>query len=172
MIFFNPYTALAAAGAALVLSGGSFYGGHHWATTKAEAERAALADAHIKQMQVEIKRADVLAAQLATAEGRIVIKTVEVIKHVPQVTTGTTPCLSADAVSLLNPGTAWGPVYPAAGQPDDSGAAAPATPGGDAAAASDRDVAYWIAEANQQYETAAARLNALINYKQTQGATP
>ena len=170
--FANPYMILAAAGAALALSASSFYGGHHWATTKAEAERAQQADQYIKQLHVAVKRGDEAAAKLATAEGRIVVKTVEVIKHVPQVTTGTVQCLSGDAVSLLNPGADWGSVYPATGQPDDQSPAAPAAPDRDVAAASDRDVAYWIADANRQYEIAAARLNALIDAIKPKGVTP
>ena len=154
MIFFNPYTALAAAGVALALSAGSFYGGHHWATTKAEAARAALVDAHIAQLQAETHRADVAAAALATAEGRIITKTVEVIKYVPSVTTGRL-CLDADAVGLLQPGAHWGP-YPSTGEPAGQGAAH--------AAASDRDVAYWAAEANRLYETCAERMNALADW--------
>lgn len=162
----NPYVLLAAAGAALVLSASSFYGGHHWATTKAEAVRAKQADQYIVQLLAANKRGDEVAAKLAVAEAHVITKTVEVIKHVPQVTTGTTPCLSGAAVSLLNPDADWEAVYPATGQPDGESPATPAAPGGDVAAASDRDVAFWIATANQQYEVAAARLNALIEATQ------
>ena len=147
-------------GALLLLLGAlpsGFYAGHHWATTSAEAARAKAADAHIKQMNAELKRSDALAARLVTAEGRIVIKTVEVIKHVPNVTTGRL-CLGADAVRLLQP-TAQAAQHSPPGEPaGESPAVAPA---------SDRDVAYWAAEANRQYETAAARLNALIEWHQT-----
>lgn len=166
--FANPYMIMAAAGAALALSGSSFYAGHHWATTKAEAAQVEQAAAYTKKLHEAIAYGSEVAAKLAAAEGRIVVKTVEVIKHVPSVTTGTTPCLSAAAVSLLNPGATWGPSYPATGRPVDQGSGSPSTADRDA---SDRDIAYWIATANQQYETAAARLNALIDWHQTQAAT-
>lgn len=154
------YRAWAALLLAFSLLSGGFYSGHHWAMTKADAARAKLADAHIKQIKAEIKRSDVLAGKLSAAEGRIVIKTVEVIKHVPQVTTGTTPCLSGAAVRLLNYGTDWGPYQPA-GEP---AAESPAHAAASDRDASDRDVAYWIATANQQYETCAGRLNALVDW--------
>lgn len=160
--FANPYVLLGAASAALALSVGSFSAGHHWATTKAEAERARQADVYTAQLHEAIAYGSEVAAKLAAAEGRIVIKTVEVIKHVPQVTTGTTPCLSGAAVSLLNSGADEQRVSPNPGEPDGESPAAPA--------ATDRDVAYWIAEANRQYEVAAARLNAIIDVNQ--GATP
>lgn len=167
--FANPYVLLGAAGAALALSAGSFYAGHDWATTKAEAAQVEQAAAYTAKLHEAILYGSEVAAKLAAAEGRVIVKTVEVIKHVPQVTTGTTPCLSAAAVGLLNPGSGWGPSYQATGQPDGESAAPPAAADRDA---SDRDIAYWIAEANQQYETAAARLNALIDWNQNQGATP
>lgn len=162
--FANPYVLLGAAGAALALSAGSFYAGHDWATTKAEAAQVEQAAEHALKLHEAILYGSTVAAKLAAAEGKIVIKTVEVIKHVPQVTTGTTPCLSADAVSLLNPGADEGRVPTATGEPADQSPSAPS--------ASDRDVAYWIVETNRQYETAAARLNALIDVVKTQGATP
>lgn len=165
--FASPYVLLGAAAAALALSAGGFTAGHHWATTKAEAAQVKQAAAYTKKLHEAIAYGSEVAAKLSAAEGRIVIKTVEVIKHVPSVTTGRL-CLDAAAVSLLNPGATWGPTYKAAGQPDDQGAATPATAGGNAA--SDTDLAYWIAEANRQYEVAAARLNALIDFNQ--GATP
>lgn len=164
--FANPYVLLAAAGAALALSAGSFYAGHDWATTKAESERARQAAAYAEQLHEAFAYGNEVAARLAAAEGKIVIKTVEVIKHVPQVTTGRL-CLDADAVGLLNPGADWGPVYPSAGQPADQSPSAPTAAGGNAA--SDRDIAYWIADANRLYETCAARMNALADWH---GAAP
>jgi len=157
-----PYRMWILLAAVAALFGSGVYSGHHWATTKADAARARAADAYLVQLQAETRRADAAAAALAIAEGRIVTKTVEVIKYVPSVTTGRL-CLDADAVGLLQPGAHWGP-YPSTGEPAGQGAAH--------AAASDRDVAYWAAEANRQYETAAARLNALIDFNQAQGATP
>ena len=149
-----PYRILAALLLAAVLVGGGFYSGHRWATTRADAARARAADDALRQINAELKRNHQMAAQLAAAEGRIVVKTVEVIKHVPAVTTGRL-CLGPAAVSLLQPGAAWGP-YQSAGQP--------AAKGGAQFAASDRDVGYWIADANRLYETCAARINALIDW--------
>lgn len=152
-----PYRLLAALLLALALFGGGVYSGYRWAATQAEASSAAAAKEHLRQINAELARNHQLAGQLAAAESRIVIKTVEVIRHVPSVTTGRL-CLDAAAVSLLQPGAAWGP-YQSAGQPAAKGAAH--------AAASDRDVAYWAAEANRQYETCAARINALIDWHST-----
>lgn len=136
------------------LFGGGVWSGHHWATTKADAARARAAEVHLAQLHAEVVRADAAAAALATAESRIVTKTVEVIRYVPTVTTGRL-CLSADAVGLLQPGAAWGPYQPA-GEPAGQGAAH--------ASASDRDVAFWVAEANRLYETCAERMNALADW--------
>lgn len=160
-MIFNQYVWLGAVGVAMLLALSSFGAGHHWATTKAEAERAKQADQYTQQLQAAIKRGNEIEAKLAVAESRVVTRTVEVIKHVPQVTTGTTPCLSSAAVSLLNQAPDSS-VYPATSKPDGESSAE--------ASASDRDIAYWIAEANRQYEIAAARLNALIEFNQ--GANP
>lgn len=152
-----PYRMWLMLAAVVALFGGGVWSGHHWATTKADAARAVAADLAVQRIRAEMQRADALAARLAAAESKIVIKTVEVIRHVPTVTTGRL-CLDAAAVSLLQPGAAWGP-YQSAGQPAGQGSAH--------AAASDRDVAYWAAEANRQYETCAARINALIDWHTT-----
>jgi len=130
-----------------------FYTGQNWANTKYEAQRAKEQAAYRKALDTQIKRGNELSDKLAKAEARITVKTVEVIKYVPTVTTGTTPCLSPAAVSLLQPGSAQG-IRPPASEP--------ATEGAGALAASDRDVAYWIAEANQLYDTCALRLNTLV----------
>lgn len=53
--FANPYILLGAAGAALALSAGSFYAGHHWATTQAEAERAKMVAAQLEVERVANK---------------------------------------------------------------------------------------------------------------------
>ena len=148
------YRALAVLLLALSLLSGGFYSGHRWATTKYDAARAIAADMAVQRIRAEMQRADVLATRLAAAEGRIITKTVEVIKYVPSVTTGRL-CLDADAVGLLQPGAHWGP-YPSTGEPAGQGAAH--------AAASDRDVAYWAAEANRLYETCAERMNALADW--------
>lgn len=153
-MIFNPYVLLGALVGMTALFTGGFATGKDWAETHAAAERAALVEEQDRLLHAEIARGNTLAAQLAAAEGRIVIKTVEIIKHVPTVTTGR-KCLDPAAVSLLQPGAA-APQSAAPGKPDAESAGAPA--------ASDRDVAFWIADANQQYDTCAARLNALIDW--------
>lgn len=112
-----------------------------------------------EQYQKEVVRGNALANKLAASEAKIVYQTKEVIKYVPQVTTGK-PCLSASAVKLLNT------------RPDDTNTSnasvqlvteSPAAP-----AATDSDVAYWIAEANGQYDICATRLNSLIDFENAQ----
>lgn len=157
-----PYRTWIMLAAVVALFGSGVYSGHHWATTKADAARAKAAEAHLAQLHAEVRRADAAAAALATAESKIVVKTVEVIRHVPTVTTNRL-CLGPAAVRLLQPGTDWR-LYQAAGEPADQGAAH--------AAASDRDVAYWAAEANRLYETCAARMNALADWHAAQIVAP
>lgn len=151
---FNSQAILLALAVSLGSMGFGFYNGYSWASTKADAERAQVYNAHQEQLDIQRKLADDLAGKLAKAEGRITVKTVEVIKYVPQVTTGN-PCLNTATVGLLQPGANPG-IRPPPGE---------LTPEGAASASSDTDIAYWIAEANQHYETCAARLNALIDYE-------
>ena len=106
--------------------------------------------------QKAVTRANELAGQLASRETEIVYRTKEVIKHVPQVTTGK-PCLNPAAVRMLNARPDSPAVPQAPGKPVAEDAAA--------LAASDSDVAYYIADASGQYETCAARLNALIDFE-------
>ena len=105
--------------------------------------------------QLAIARGNTLAQQLATRETEIVYRTKEVIKNVPQVTTGR-PCLSSAAISMLNYRPDTNAVPEATGKPAPEDAAAPA--------ATDTDVAYYLADASGQYETCASRLNSLIDY--------
>ena len=83
-----------------------------------------------------------------------------------QVTTGR-ECLSADAVRLLNH-----PDHRAVSVPEPSGQSAAADAGG---SASDRDVAAWAADVQQQYRECAERLNTLIEWHERdmqQGGMP
>ncbi|OYW62738.1 MAG: hypothetical protein B7Z31_00260 [Rhodobacterales bacterium 12-65-15] len=150
-----PYRILAAVLLGLALFGSGVGIGRHWAANAAEAERAKEAKAALAALNAQIARGNTLSARLAQAEGQVVIKTVEVIKNVPIVTTGRL-CLGADAVRLLHPAT------DTASKPPASPPAAESPP---ALAASDRDVAYWVASANAQYDTCALRLNALVDYE-------
>lgn len=101
-----------------------------------------------------------LSAELLAREEKVVYVTKEIIKYVPKYTTGK-PCLSADAVSLLNSRPSDNDKAETGPEPTPQGPAAPA--------ATDSDVAYWIANANGLYSTCAARLNALIDYENNTG---
>lgn len=150
-----PYRILAAVLLGLALFGSGVGIGHRWAANAAEVERAKEAKAALAALNAQIARGNTLSAQLSQAEGQIVTKTVEVVKYVPKVTTGRL-CLDSAAVSVLQP--ASDPDMPKApGKPP-----AESPP---ALAASDRDVAYWVATANQLYDTCALRLNALVDYE-------
>lgn len=142
----------------LVGYGGSFYyaGDKH----AADACKAAQLDqdrAVVAAYRAAVARGNAASAQLAQAETAIQTQTAERIKHVPQVTAGRR-CLEPAAVRLLNVAAAAPGLPAAAGQPVAADAAAPA--------ASDTDVAGWIAAAGGQYETCAARLNGLIDYEE------
>lgn len=149
----NPQFLLVATMYTIAMLAGGFWTGHDWATTKAEAAHAKVLKARIKEEAKLRAHADELSHALSIAEGRIITKTVEVIKHVPKVTTGA-PCLNSATVGLLQPGADPGLRPP-------SGAL---TPEGAAPASSDTDIALWIAGANQHYETCAVRLNALVDW--------
>ncbi len=126
----------------------------HYEAKVLESERAA--NAVYRQ---EIERGDTLAAKLEQTEAQLLTHATEVIRYVPQVTTGR-KCLDDAAVRLLN-GEPAPKLSTTAGKPDAEGA-------GQASAvdASDADVAYWIAAANRHYEVCAGRLNGLIEYEE------
>lgn len=150
---FNSQAILIALAVLLGSMGLGFYNGQEWANTKHEAQRAKDQDAYAMQLKQQMARAEVLSDKLAKAESRVITKTIEVIKHVKSVTTGR-DCLGPAAVSLLQPGNSQGLRQPT-GEPDAE------SPG---ASATDTDIGYWIAEANQQYDTCAARQHALIDW--------
>lgn len=151
---FSSNMLVAALVAALAAFFTGVYAGYDYCHTKAEAQRMQdLAD-YNTSLQEQITLGNTLADKLAKAEGRITVKTMEVIKYVPQVTTGN-PCLNTATVGLLQPGANPG-IRPPSSE---------LTPEGAAPASSDTDIAYWIAEANQHYETCAVRLNTLIDYE-------
>ena len=128
--------------------------GKKLATADCEAAKVAELKKYQAAYQKAVDRANVLAQKLATRETEIVYRTREVIKNVPQVTTGK-PCLNPAAVRMLNH-RAGDAVPETTGKPaTESPADAPAT---------DADAAYWIADAISRYEIAAARLNALVDY--------
>lgn len=126
------------------------YRWHKAGSDAAEIKRMADSD---RRLRAEIARGNDLSARLAAAESDIKTRTVEVIKHVPSVTTGRR-CLDIAAVRLLQPGSGNG-IKPPAGT-----SVAEST----GAFASDTDVGYWIAGANDGYDTCAERLNALVDF--------
>ena len=150
----NPQIILAAIISMIAALGLGFYSGQDWANTKHEAQRARDMDAHQIAMDKQRAHADELSNALSIAEGRVITQTVEVIKHVQNVTTGQ-PCLNAATVSLLQPGA-----DPSLRPPTGALATEGAAP-----ASSDTDIAGWIATANQYYETCALRLNALVDFE-------
>lgn len=151
-----PYKLLGTAILAALIFLSGVTGGYKWHKAKTDAAMIAAITEANQRFFAEVERGDALSDRLAQAESATQTQTIEVIKYVPKVTTGA-PCLSAGAVGLLN-GTGY-PVkpLPSAGQP-----AAEATA---PLAASDRDVAYWIADANRRYDTCAERLNTLIDFE-------
>lgn len=139
-----------------------FYSGYDWHKTKAEAAKAEMMALHQARVEQEQARGNALADKLAKAEGRITVKTIEMIKHVKDVTTGR-DCLGPAAVGLLQPGNSQG-LRATAGEPDAE------SPG---ASATDTDIGVWIAEANQYYDTCAARQHALIDWaEESKGEKP
>lgn len=153
----NSYLIVIALSALLLSLGSGFYTGYDWSNTRHEAQRAKEQDANAAQLASLTAESNRLSDQLAQAEGRITIKNVEVIKHVKDLTTGR-DCLGPAAVSLLQPGNSQGLRTPT-GKPDAESSGASAT---------DTDIGYWIAEANQHYDTCAARQNALIDWEESQ----
>lgn len=108
------------------------------------------------EIQLANKESDRLSAALQQASKHKEIRYVSQVKQIPSKTTGQL-CLTPDAVSLLNSNTPdTNPSLPASVS---SPASAPAT-----FAASDRDVALWIAEAQSVCGKNADTLNALIDW--------
>ena len=135
-----------------------FVGGWYVTSDHYEAKQAEAVSDALKEYKSEVERGNQASGHLAQAETKINAQTVEVIKYVPKVTVGR-KCLDAGAVRLLNNGS-LPKLSEAAGKPAAESASAPA--------ASDTDVAGWIAIASGQYDICAARLNELIDYEKGQ----
>jgi hypothetical protein len=136
----------------IVFSFGYLQGEAH-VQAKADAVQVATDKAHAANVAKYVALNNALSGRLAVTEGNIVTKTMEVIKYVPKYTTGR-PCLGSDAVRLLQPGsTARVGSTPSKPNAEDA-----------YAASTDTDIAYWVADANNDYETCAIRLNTLIDY--------
>lgn len=141
--WYGRWAALAALAAALW--------GHGYATgLERESDRRDAQDADQRQKAVTLGNR--LSGSLARKNAVTNANTQEVLKNVPNVTTGR-KCLGASAVRLLNDPAphlstpAWKPAAPPP-----------------SAEASDRDVAGWIATTRGQYKLVADQLNGLIDY--------
>lgn len=137
--------------AALAVFAAGLWGHGYTSGLTHEANRRDALDA--AQFRAAVSLGNRLSGRLAAQNARTNEKTVEVLRHVPKVTIGR-KCLDVAAVRLLN--DAAPPHLPAAaGKSVDSPAAVAATDG---------DVAGWIAAARGQYQSVADQLNALIDY--------
>lgn len=163
--FTGPYALWIKLGLVVAIVGGAYVmgrtDGKKLATADCSAEKLAAVQKYQAEYQKAVDRANALAQKLATRETQIIYRTKEVIKNVPKVTDGKS-CLNSAALGMLNHRPDKAAVPKASGQSATEGAAQPAAT--DTAGATDTDVAYWIAEAISQYEIAAARLNALVDY--------
>jgi len=118
----------------------------------AEAERTRLATV----------RGDRLALDLAKTESALQSKSKELSNALLKTTSGRT-CLAADTVRLLNDSA--GAASPPGGMPPPAGQPAAA----DGAVATDTDVAGWVVNARQQYDTCRGRLDRLIDFETAEG---
>ena len=163
----NP-TLIAYAIIAAVLFASGLATGNKWANGRHAKAAAKAQEEYQKAYKKEVDRGNALAQQVEEAKARVGIRTVEIIKRLPAVTDGRR-CLGSGAISLLNSTGSPGLRLPA-GEPDGQSAAAPSAAGGnhpaEENAASDIDVANWIATANGQYDNCAGQLNALIDFEQ------
>lgn len=115
----------------------------------------------LKSFKATVTLGNRLSGQLAAKQSATNAKTLEVMRNVPKVTFDR-PCLGASAVSLLND-AAVPPLSSPAGKPVDPPKAVAAT---------DRDVAGWIAGAKGQYTLVADQLDALIDYVEGKNSNP
>jgi prophage endopeptidase len=120
------------------------------------SEQAKTQQLYIQRLTAEQARGDELSSRLSQTETQLSQRTEEVSRALQKVTTGRA-CLNSATVRLLN---SAGPDHPAV--PETAGA----TVAEDAAIATDTDVAGWIGNAQGEYETCRARLNALIDFEQ------
>ena len=139
---------------------GSFFWGHHTAYEAALVRQQAAVIAAQKAADKAIAdaqaRGDALQTQLQSALGKNAQLLKEKQDVIPTLTTGRTQCFSAQLVSVLNTGAAGSGVPQATGKPAPENAPA--------VAASDRDVATYVAAAQSQYAECAGRLNTLIDW--------
>lgn len=139
---------------------GSFFWGHHTAyeasLVRQQAAIIAAQKAADKAIADAQARGDALQTQLQAALGKNAQLLKEKQDAIPILTTGRTQCFSAQLVGVLNSGATGSGVSQTAGKP--------AAKNAPVAAASDRDVAEWAANAQSQYAECAQRLNSLIDW--------
>lgn len=154
---FSPLNLIVAAVSVSLLLG-SYFTGRDAGKTACEADWATERTGLVAVWKQEVDRkqavADDLARGLAKAEQARTIVYKETVREIPAATLGR-PCLSGDALGLLDrfAGAAAGLPAPA-GEPADQGDAA----------ASDTQVAQWVAEAIEQHERERGVCNALIDW--------
>ena len=168
MSFLGPYAFWLKYGLVAVFIG-SFYAfaytrGVKSATADCDADKLAAAQKYQANYQKAVTRGDVLAKKASALETESTNRAKEAIKNVPQVTTGKS-CLNSAAVRMLN--HRGGDAVPET--PSKPDAESPADAAADTGGATDTDVAYWAADVISQYEIAAARINALIDYLNEKG---
>lgn len=134
-----------------------------WKARQAD-EKTQAASVALERLQRANERADVLQSALDKTEQKLSTTQKEMQREIKLNTTGRA-CLNARTVRLLNDDTH-----------DNQPASLPTTTGQpaeeDAAAATDTDVADWIAIAKTQYATCTARLDALIDWQPPKDAAP
>lgn len=133
--------------------------GSYAARLELEAYKRQAAEASVKEtnaliqaMQAAQERADALTRELADANA-LAAKTRKERDNALKTKTSGKPCLSADAVQLLN----------TSNLPKTAGSTAGKNAGN---AATDTDVAFWASDAQSRYAECARRLNALIRYEE------
>jgi hypothetical protein len=124
-----------------------------------DKEKLAQAEVNNAALSQVIIRSNVLTGKLQQAQGAIDRLSKEKRNEIFRRTDGT-HCLGAGAIGLLNHTTDGVPA-PAASPAAEDAAGAAADTGN---AASDRDIAGWIIEAQHQYELCSVRLNSLIDF--------
>lgn len=127
------------------------------------ADENAKAQAELrKRLEEATARGDELSSKLLTTEATTTRQSQEKTRAVTKITTGRR-CLDADVVRMLNsdqPITQSSAGHNSGNVPQAAGSAA-AT---DGAAATDTDVAQWIANARASYDICRNRLDALIDF--------
>lgn len=118
-----------------------------------DKDKLAQAEADNAALQAAAVRGNELTSKLQQKQSAVDKLTQEKRNEIYRLTTGNR-CLDTSAIGLLNR-SADGVPTPAAGAAAENAAGAPA---------SDRDVADWIIEARQQYETCSAKLSNLIDF--------